>query len=61
MIWAAYLGLPLKLADSGRILGLDEQKMTEGKDLIKYFCVPCKPTKVNGGRTRNLPHHDTEK
>ena len=61
MIWAAYLGLPLKLADSGRILGLDEQKMTEGKDLIKYFCVPCKATKVNGGRTRNLPHHDTEK
>lgn len=61
MIWAAYMGLPLKLADSGRILGLDEQKMTEGKDLIKYFCVPCKPTKVNGGRTRNLPHHDMEK
>ena len=61
MIWAAYLGLPLKLADSGRILGLDEQKMSEGKDLIKYFCVPCKPTKVNGGRTRNLPMHDTEK
>lgn len=61
MIWAAYLGLPLKLADSGRILGLDEQKMTEGKDLIKYFCVPCRPTKVNGNRTRNLPHHDIEK
>lgn len=61
MIWAAYLGLPLKLADSGRILGLDEQKMTEGKDLIKYFCVPCRPTKVNGGRTRNLSYHDMEK
>ena len=61
MIWAAYLGLPLKLADSGRILGLDEQKMTEGKELIKYFCVPCKPTKVNGGRTRNYPYHDEDK
>ncbi|MGN0279985.1 MAG: DNA polymerase [Lachnospiraceae bacterium] len=61
MIGVAYLGLPLKLADSGRILGLDEQKMTEGKDLIKYFCVPCKPTKTNGGRTRNLPMHDREK
>lgn len=61
MVFAAYLGLPLKLADAGKELGLDEQKMTEGKELIKYFCVPCKPTKVNGGRTRNLPHHDTEK
>ena len=61
MIGVAYLGLPLKLADSVRVLGLDEQKMTEGKDLIKYFCVPCKPTKVNGGRTRNLPMHDREK
>lgn len=61
MIGVAYLGLPLKLADSGRVLGLDEQKMTEGKDLIKYFCVPCKPTKTNGGRTRNLPMHDREK
>ncbi len=61
MIGVAYLGLPLKLADSGRILGLDEQKMVEGKELIKYFCVPCKPTKTNGNRTRNLPHHDPEK
>ncbi len=61
MIWAAYLGLPLKLADSGRVLGLDEQKMTEGKELIKYFCCPCKPTKVNEGRTRNLPEHAPEK
>lgn len=61
MIGVAYLGLPLKLADSGRVLGLDEQKMTEGKDLIKYFCVPCKPTKTNGGRTRNLSMHDREK
>lgn len=61
MIWAAYLGLPLKLADSGRILGLDEQKMTEGKELIRYFCVPCKPSKANGGRTRNLPCHAPDK
>ena len=61
MIGVAYVALPLKLADSGRILGLDEQKMTEGKDLIKYFCVPCKATKTNGGRPRNLPMHDKEK
>ena len=61
MIGAAYVGLPLKLADSGKVLGLDEQKMTEGKELIRYFCVPCKATKSNGGRTRNLPHHDLEK
>ncbi len=61
MVHAAYLGLPHKLADSGRILGLDEQKMTEGKELIRYFCVPCKPTKANGGRTRNLPEYDKEK
>ncbi len=61
MIGAAYVGLPLKLADSGKVLGLDEQKMTEGKELIRYFCVPCKATKSNGGRTRNLPHHDPEK
>ena len=61
MIRAAYVGLPLKLADSGRVLGLDEQKMSEGKDLIRYFCVPCKATKSNGGRTRNLPFHDPEK
>jgi len=61
MVGAAYIGLPLKLADSGKILGLDEQKMTEGKDLIRYFCVPCKPSKANGGRTRNLPEHAPEK
>ena len=61
MVGAAYVGLPLKLADSGRILGLDEQKMSEGRDLIRYFCVPCKPTKSNGGRTRNLPEHAPEK
>lgn len=61
MIWSAYMGLPLSLAGAGAVLGLSEQKLTEGKDLIRYFCVPCKPTKVNGGRTRNLPQHDTEK
>ncbi|TFJ55464.1 hypothetical protein CKN96_12755 [Carnobacterium maltaromaticum] len=57
MVWAATLGLPLSLAGVGAVLGLDKQKLTEGKDLIRYFCVPCNPTKVNGGRTRNLPHH----
>lgn len=61
MIWSAYMGLPLSLAGSGKILGLEEQKMTEGKDLIRYFCTPCKPTKTNGGRTRNLPEHDAQK
>ncbi len=61
MIWSAYLGLPLSLAGAGAVLGLEEQKLAEGKELLKYFCVPCKPTKANGGRTRNLPHHDTEK
>lgn len=61
MIWSAYMGLPLSLAGAGAVLGLSEQKLAEGKDLIRYFCVPCKPTKVNGGRTRNLPQHDTEK
>lgn len=61
MIWAATLGLPLSLEGVGAVLGLEKQKLTEGKSLIKYFCVPCAPTKVNGGRTRNLPEHDTEK
>lgn len=61
MIWSAYMGLPLSLAGAGGVLGLEEQKLTEGKDLIRYFCVPCKPTKVNGGRTRNLPQHDMTK
>lgn len=61
MIWSAYMGLPLSLAGAGAVLGLEEQKLTEGKDLIRYFCVPCKPTKVNGGRTRNLPQHDMTK
>ena len=49
------------LAGTGTVLGLEEQKLKEGKDLIRYFCVPCKPTKVNGGRTRNLPEHDMKK
>lgn len=61
MIWSAYMGLPLSLAGVGAVLGLEEQKLKEGKDLIRYFCVPCKPTKSNGGRTRNLPKHDPEK
>ena len=61
MTWSAYLGLPLSLEGAGKVLGLSEQKLKEGKDLIRYFCVPCKPTKVNGGRTRNLPKHDKEK
>ena len=63
MITAATLGLPRSLGDAGKALGLgeDKQKIKEGKELVKYFCTPCKPTKVNGGRTRNLPEHDPEK
>ncbi len=61
MVWSAYMGLPLSLAGAGAVLGLSEQKLKEGKDLIRYFCVPCKATKSNGGRTRNLPEHDMEK
>lgn len=61
MIWSAYMGLPLSLAGVGKVLGLEEQKMTEGKELIRYFCTSCKPTKTNGGRTRNLPEHDLGK
>ena len=61
MVWSATLGLPLSLESVGAVLGLEKQKLSEGKDLIRYFCVPCKPTKVNGGRTRNLPEHDREK
>ena len=61
MVWAAYLGLPRSLEDAGAVLGLEKQKLSEGKELIRYFCVPCKPTKANGGRTRNLPEHDREK
>lgn len=61
MVWSAYMGLPLSLEGAGAVLGLEKQKLTEGKDLIRYFCTPCNPTKSNGGRTRNLPQHDMEK
>lgn len=61
MIWSTTLGLPLSLEGVGAVLGLDKQKYSEGKSLIKYFCVPCTPTKVNGGRTRNMHFHDEEK
>ena len=61
MIWSAYMGLPLSLEGVGAVLKLQDQKLKEGKDLIRYFCSPCKPTKSNGGRTRNLPKHDPEK
>ena len=55
MIWSAYMGLPLSLEAVGAVLRLEDQKMKEGKDLIRYFCMPCSPTKSNGGRSRNLP------
>ena len=61
MIWSAFMGLPLSLAGVGAVLGLEEQKLKEGKELIRYFCVPCKATKSNGGRTRNFPEHDADK
>ncbi len=61
MVWSAYMGLPLSLEGVGSVLGLEKQKLSEGKDLIRYFSVPCSPTKTNGGRTRNLPEHDPEK
>ena len=61
MVWSAYMGLPLSLEGVGAVLGLEKQKLTEGKDLIRYFCTPCKPTKSNGNRVRNLPFHDMEK
>ena len=61
MIWSAYMGLPLSLEGVGAVLKLQDQKLREGKDLIRYFCSPCKPTKSNGERTRNLPEHDPEK
>ena len=61
MIWSAYLGLPLSLAGVGAVLQLEKQKLDTGKDLIRYFCKPCRPTKKNGGRTRNLPRHDPGK
>ena len=61
MIWAATMGLPLSLEGVGAVLGLEKQKLTEDKELIKYFCQPCAPTKTNGQRTRNLPAHAPEK
>ena len=61
MVWSAYMGLPLSLEGVGAVLGLEKQKLTEGRDLIRYFSTPCAPTKTNGGRTRNLPEHDPEK
>ncbi|GLG88933.1 DNA polymerase [Sellimonas catena] len=61
LVWGAYMGLPLSLEGIGKVLKLENQKMSEGKALIRYFCVPRKPTKANGGRTRNLPEHDPVK
>ena len=61
MIWSAYMGLPFCLEGVGKVLGLEKQKLIEGKDLIKYFCVPCTPTKSNGFRNRNFPYHDKMK
>lgn len=61
MVWSAYMGLPLSLEGVGAVLNLDNQKMKEGRDLIRYFCVPCKETKTNGGRTRNFPNHAPDK
>ena len=61
MVWASTLGLPRSLESVGAVLGLEKQKLTEGKDLIRYFCVPCRSTKANGGRMRNLPEHAPEK
>lgn len=61
MVWAATMGLPLSLEGVGAVLKLDKQKLTEGKDLIRYFCQPCTPTAVNGQRTRNLPQHASDK
>lgn len=61
MIWSAYMGLPLSLKGVGVVLGLGKQKLTEGKELIKYFCQPCAPMKANSGRTRNLPENAPDK
>ena len=61
MIWSAYMGLPFSLEGVGAVLGLEKQKLTEGKDLVRYFCMPCSSTKSNRGRIRNLPEHDMEK
>lgn len=61
MVWCATLGLPLSLEAVGKVIGLEKQKLAQGKSLIKYFCAPCSSTKSNEGRTRNLPIHDEEK
>jgi len=61
MIWSAYLGLPFSLEGVGAVLGLEQQKMKEGRDLIRFFCVPCKPTKSNGNHTRNMPLDTSDK
>lgn len=61
MVWAAAMGLPLSLEGVGAVLGLEKQKLTEGKELIRYFCQTCSPTKSNGQRTRNFPHHAPDK
>ena len=61
MVWSAYMGLPLSLEGVGAVLGLEKQKLTEGKELIKYFCQPCAPAKSNGGRTRNMPKDAPDK
>ena len=61
MVWSAYMGLPFSLEGAGTVLGLEKQKLTEGKELIRYFCKPCRPTAANGQRTRNLPMHAPEK
>ena len=61
LVQASMLSLPLSLEGVGEALNLDKKKMSEGKDLIRYFCMPCKPTKANGGRTRNRPSDAPEK
>lgn len=61
MVWAATMGLPLSLEGVGAVLGLEKQKLTEGKELIRYFCQPCSPTKSNGQRSRNFPDHAPDK
>ena len=61
MVWSATLGLPLSLEKVGEVLGLKEQKLSVGKDLIRFFCKPCEPTYANGGRTRNRPYHARDK
>lgn len=61
MVWSAYMGLPLSLEGAGAVLGLEKQKLTEGKELIRYFCKPCAATATNGQRTRNLPEHARDK